>query len=98
MKTTKPQPLMVASERKNCPVCGTVSYSSSGVHPQCAMQQADAERMKRLNRRPKSTKTASPSEGLSPWQKICPKCKSVVHIRKKVCTCGCKLSTTAARK
>lgn len=93
----KPQPTLLHSTRPNCPVCGSVSYSSSGVHPQCAMQQADAERMKRLKARPKAATKASAEESISPWQKVCPRCKSVVHIRKKICTCGCKLGVTVRR-
>jgi len=31
-----------------CPVCGERSYSAHGVHPQCAVVQADAPRKQRL--------------------------------------------------
>jgi hypothetical protein len=48
MSNNKPNPLFYAPVRKLCPVCGTTSYSSTGVHPQCAMEQADAPRVKRL--------------------------------------------------
>jgi len=48
MSDTKPDPLFLRPHRKICPVCGTTSYSASGMHPQCAMQQADAPRMERL--------------------------------------------------
>lgn len=29
-------------ERPKCPVCGKVSYSAAGIHPQCASHRADA--------------------------------------------------------
>ena len=45
----KPAPLMRSGQpRRLCPVCGTVSYSRYGIHPQCAQQQADAPRLERL--------------------------------------------------
>ncbi len=91
---SKPQPLYVPPVRNVCPVCGSVSYSASGVHPQCAMEQWDAERMKRIKLRCKSPKKAKASTSTSPWQSICPKCKAIVHIRKKVCSCGHSLART----
>lgn len=48
MSDTKPDPLYTPPHRKTCPVCGTVSYSLAGIHPQCAMQMADAPRMERI--------------------------------------------------
>ena len=45
-KHQKPEPLYAAPVRKRCPVCGEISYSSAGIHPQCAVDQCDAERMK----------------------------------------------------
>jgi hypothetical protein len=92
--TRKPQPLYVLPQRKCCPVCGAVSYSPSGIHPQCAMQQADAERMKRIKVQVKPPAKAPAETSISPWQKICPKCKAVVHIRRKTCACGCHLGGT----
>jgi hypothetical protein len=38
----------VAPKGKQCPVCGKTSYSAVGIHPQCAVQQADAPRRKLL--------------------------------------------------
>jgi hypothetical protein len=48
MSESKPDPLFGQAPRKICPVCGEISYSTAGMHPQCAMQQADAHRVKRL--------------------------------------------------
>jgi hypothetical protein len=31
-----------------CPVCGKRAYSAGGVHPQCAVRQADAPRQAQL--------------------------------------------------
>lgn len=44
MNTRKPEPLFVEPVRKICPVCGERTYSAVGIHPQCAVQQADAPR------------------------------------------------------
>lgn len=45
MDCTKPEPLYtVPSLGTICPVCGKKSYSSAGIHPQCAVKQADAPR------------------------------------------------------
>ena len=40
----KPEPLYREAPGKFCPVCGKRSYSLRGIHPQCAVQQADAPR------------------------------------------------------
>lgn len=40
----KPEPLYRETPSKLCPVCGKRSYSLRGIHPQCAVQQADAPR------------------------------------------------------
>jgi hypothetical protein len=34
----------LASTRSRCPVCGQAVYSRAGIHPQCAMRQADPVR------------------------------------------------------
>ncbi len=34
------------STRPRCPVCGTTVYSPAGIHPQCAVRQADPPRPK----------------------------------------------------
>lgn len=40
---TPPSP---ASSRARCPVCHEVVYSRAGIHPQCAVRQADPPRPK----------------------------------------------------
>jgi hypothetical protein len=37
----KPEVVYFPAIRNFCPVCGKVSYSLSGEHPQCAMKRAD---------------------------------------------------------
>ena len=85
----KPEPLYPSRNRKHCPVCGKVSYSAAGIHPQCAMDQADAKRIqevKPLSKSPK--KKVTKDADAKPWQKTCPKCKAFMHVRKKLCDCG----------
>ena len=40
---TPPQP---ASNRARCPVCREVTYSTAGIHPQCAVRQSDPPKPK----------------------------------------------------
>lgn len=88
MPHKKPEPLIPVQTHDRCPVCGEVSYSLAGVHPQCAVQQADEKRVKRNKPDGRVGKTLKSSGGAKPWQKICPKCKALQHVRKKVCGCG----------
>ena len=48
MNIRKTVPLVTQPNRKSCPICGQVTYSSNGIHPQCAVSQADAPRQARL--------------------------------------------------
>jgi hypothetical protein len=48
MSEKKPVPIITSPKGKTCPVCGESSYSSTGIHPQCAVSQADAPRRERL--------------------------------------------------
>ena len=48
MTEKKLTPIVVTHGSKICPVCGKPSYSREGVHPQCAMIQADAPRAMHL--------------------------------------------------
>jgi hypothetical protein len=62
MQTHKPPPLFEQPARNVCPICGVVSYSRNGVHPQCAVKHADEPRsmrlrlQKKLQSKPKSSK------------------------------------------
>lgn len=84
----KPQPLYSPPVRKLCPVCGMASYSAAGVHPQCAAERADVERMKSAQPAAAAADNSPDGGDLSPWQTRCPKCRAVVHVRKKTCVCG----------
>jgi endogenous inhibitor of DNA gyrase (YacG/DUF329 family) len=75
-----------------CPICGKASYSLGGIHPQCAMQQADEPRLVRLKAAkataPKPKKAAKQS-----WQKKCPACGTHSHVSRQRCQCGHKFVT-----
>lgn len=88
MSVKKPHPLRPRRERKLCPVCNVVSYSSNGLHPQCAVRQADSVRLERLKLARAADREVKPKEALAPWQKLCPKCHDVLHTRKRTCACG----------
>jgi hypothetical protein len=71
---------------KVCPVCGKQTYSQGGIHPQCAVHQADAARSEKL-KADRKRKAEEPKQ--STWsKKKCPKCSKESHVRRKVCNCG----------
>jgi hypothetical protein len=87
----KPTPVIQDVSNRICPICGKVSYSRDGIHPQCAMVQADAPRAQQLKAKEQTeAKKKSVAKKLSPtWnQKKCPKCGVEVPVRKKICDCG----------
>jgi hypothetical protein len=86
----KPEPIIPQHQPNICPVCGKASYSAAGIHPQCAVKQADDKRQQVLKREKSEHPTKPPKKNQSPgrWQKLCPECKLSQHVRKKVCTCG----------
>jgi hypothetical protein len=91
MSIKKPTPVIDACALRTCPVCGKRSYSSNGIHPQCAMKHADESRTRRYKTDKKAvpktiSKLAKPS--LLSWKKQCPKCGVDLHISSKACTCG----------
>jgi hypothetical protein len=92
MSEKKPEPLIPPRTRERCPVCGEISYSLAGVHPQCAVRQADEKRMNRTSGRSRPGVTATPENAAKPWQRVCPKCKALQHVRKKLCECGHSLA------
>src|SRR5262245_7647111 len=97
MSNKRPVPLLKpqGKVRKACPVCGMVSYSVGGVHPQCAKTKADASRAP-LRGSPttseKPRETAPIQARSAPWHRLCPKCHAMVHIRKTSCDCGHRFS------
>lgn len=48
MSESKPELIADRFPVRMCPVCGKRTYSHVGVHPQCAVQQADAPRQAKL--------------------------------------------------
>ncbi len=48
MNHKKPTPILPQARHKTCPICGHSSYSPNGIHPQCAVSQADEPRRARL--------------------------------------------------
>ena len=89
MSDKKPIPLVnpIIQPRPVGAVCGKVSYSLGGVHPQCAQENADAQRVQDLKQAMKAEKV-TPPEPLSQWHKLCPKCRQKLHVRKLRCDCG----------
>ena len=86
MSEKKPTPLISQPSGKVCPVCGKRTYSLGGIHPQCAVLQADAARADKI----KAERKRQASEAKhSTWRnKKCPKCKKESHVRCKECSCG----------
>ena len=75
-----------------CPICGKPAYSLGGIHPQCAMQQADEPRIVGL-RAAKSIESREKKpvvKNAKNWKKRCPKCGAQVHARRDLCECGHK--------
>jgi hypothetical protein len=86
MSEKKPTPIVSQPSGKVCPVCGIRSYSLGGIHPQCAVYQADAARTEKLIA---ARKLESAKVKPSTWRsKTCRKCKKELHVRRKVCDCG----------
>ncbi len=56
MSEKKPELIYFPAVRRFCPVCGKVSYSLSGEHPQCSVARGDAafraRQKKRSERKP----------------------------------------------
>lgn len=91
MHAKRPIPLYASKPRPLCPVCGQPTYSRAGIHPQCAQERADKERMEEVkakkNAETQPAKVVSPEEVKS-WHKRCPKCRAEVHVRSSSCDCG----------
>jgi hypothetical protein len=65
MDSSKPEPLYTPPSLGTvCPVCGKKSYSAHGIHPQCAVQQADAPRQAVLAAQKKDKKVADAADKL----------------------------------
>ena len=96
MSEKKPTPDLGDRARKRCPVCGEPSFSAAGVHPQCSAKKADAERSLKLKKERlagEAKKAENKSTGPTSWQKACPNCKAILHVRKSRCECGHQFTT-----
>jgi hypothetical protein len=72
-----------------CPVCHKPAYSLGGVHPQCAIEQADEPRILKLRaERVSEPKLKIKKPPRQSWQKQCPKCNTESHVSRTVCKCG----------
>ena len=87
MSTDKAVEIVPQPPRNLCPICGKATYSAGGIHPQCAMQQADEPRLVRL-RAAKTAETKTKKPVQQAWKKKCPKCGTQVAARLEVCHCG----------
>lgn len=84
MSEKKPIPLAPAPKRKVCPICGHSTYSPGGIHPQCAIAQADAPRKARLAAARKAIKDQpDDTETVD-----CPNCHAELPNDSKSCACG----------
>ena len=84
----KPDPLISHRIHDRCPVCGEKSYSSAGIHPQCAVRRADEKRLEIVKQQKQDEPVETATNQTLRWQKKCPKCQQMIHVRKKVCDCG----------
>ena len=78
MSEKKPTPLIPARAQSRCPVCGQISYSRAGIHPQCSVRQADEEHKNRIKREKalaEVEKTATPDK----WNRALAKVLSEVQ-------------------
>ncbi len=85
MSTRRHAPNVAEPGKKICPICGKPSYSTGGVHPQCAVLQADVTRQK--ERKTKQAQLPEKPQRRS-WQKKCPTCGKELHVSKRICPCG----------
>jgi hypothetical protein len=89
MSEKKPTPIITPTSSKKCPVCGQRSYSPGGIHPQCAVAQADAPRKLRLAAQKKAMAQAKADTFRTALaQKLCPKCASRLPAQQRDCACG----------
>jgi hypothetical protein len=72
MSILKPVPLIPKIAKNLCPICGKDSYSRDGIHPQCAVQQADEPRSLGLKLERKK-KAQSEKSGHRSWNSNSPK-------------------------
>jgi len=87
MSIIKPVPIVPQLLKNICPICGKASYSRGGIHPQCAVTQADEPRSLRI-RLERKKKAESEKSRTDTRSKKCPKCGARLHVRRGACDCG----------
>jgi hypothetical protein len=87
MSITKPVIVVPHPQRILCPICGKATYSPGGIHPQCAMQQADEPRLTRLRAARQAEAKIEKPKAIT-RKKKCPKCDALSDTRREVCQCG----------
>jgi len=95
--TSKPKPLYDPPVPRICPVCGHASYSAGGVHPQCAVRQADSRRLEAAKQRAAQAVAGSGRRQKKAWHRFCPRCQKQVHLRNQRCECGHSFDLVAVR-
>ena len=91
MSEKKPTPIVIEPDSRKCPICGKPSYSRGGIHPQCAVTQADSPRKMELAAQKKALaemKAESDQSKLDNHDKDCPECKMRVPADREDCQCG----------
>jgi hypothetical protein len=88
MSSEKSAIILPPTPKNICPVCGMPAYSLGGIHPQCAIEQADEPRILKLRAERAAAPTIKKQPARQSWQKRCPKCGLASHISRKVCKCG----------
>jgi hypothetical protein len=87
MSIIKPVIVIPGPEKILCPICNEPTYSRGGIHPQCAMEQADEARVTLLrNARRADDKRGRPIPQVH--KKRCPECDSYSDAQREVCWCG----------
>jgi hypothetical protein len=91
MSIIKPIIVIPGPDRNLCPICGKATYSRGGIHPQCAMEQADQPRVIRLQI---ARRVEIKIEKAKPQvhKKKCPECDTSSDARRAVCKCGFRFS------
>lgn len=87
MSSEKSVVMIPPPPRNLCPICGKAAYSAGGIHPQCAMQQADEPRILKL-RTAKVAEAKVKKPAPQTWKKTCPKCGTPMHASRDACKCG----------
>jgi len=83
------KPKVAGRAMPNCPVCGQTTYSSGGIHPQCALTRAD-ERVRAAQKKAEEKKSKGRAALLprQQWTKQCTRCKRQLPARRAACECG----------